>query len=745
MGKESVKLIDFTKLGIDTKLFSPAANYFKKHGRYYDHTDFEYWDEEYRRCVEGYSVTSKTTGHTVSITGEHYCYLNYCRIKLTDDPDKNKQKKVLYKKAITKEYTFADFWDGDYIYYWLKIIARFGASDYPQVKKDGGLTLEEFNNLHLPDEIRIKAYTFEDEDVEKGKVFTLYGSGKNLVIGKKRRGGYSYKMANGGSRRYHFFRKATTLLAAYDATYLMDDALMTKTVECIDHIDKYTPFTKGRVINLDDHKQCGRKQKIGGDADGVGGVEVISGRLSQVIAGSFRANKALARGKDADEIYVEESGKAPNLLEFTDATMDTLSDGIYSSGQIIWFGTGGGDNTDWEGFKTIFYNPSKYNCLEFENVWDEDGRGTYCGLFIPDYWTNVGFITENGESLVELAKEYEIEFQKVEYIDKGDIRGLVARRMEHPHSPAHAFAVSSHNIFDVTSIREWRLKVERERLHTNLANVGKFVIKDDGTLKFELDNTLSPFWEYPIDKNTPNKTGAVVIWYEPLKTGGIVPAFRYIIDVDSYRYDESTGASVGACYVKIRPSENVPFNLDNRIVAQYIGRPRTKEDFCKIVFQLADYYNAKIGYENDDQTLLDYAKQKRFELHRYFEDEFQLAFDEKIATSKSGVKGRKFGMHIGSGKLNARKYTGDEYIKDWIEEVRGTDSEGRQQLNLHTIYDIGLLKELESYNPEKGNFDRIAALRIMMYHEREIVYTRRQEQVKKRQSQHDFFNHKMFA
>jgi hypothetical protein len=83
-------------------------------------------------------------------------------------------------------------------------------------------------------------------------------------------------------------------------------------------------------------------------------------------------------------------------------------------------------------------------------------------------------------------------------------------------------------------------------------------------------------------------------------------------------------------------------------------------------------------------------------------------------------------MHIGAGKLNERKYTGDEYIKEWLETRRTVDGEGRVQLNLHTIYDIGLLKELESYNPEIGNFDRIAAFRIQRYHSRELVYQRRE-------------------
>lgn len=707
----SKKLIDFTSLGIDTKKFSIAAQYYLKNNHYPDFNDVDWWDTNLVYLRNGYEIEGKD-GIKIKITGEHFGYLNFCKIKLTEDADKNKAKKVLYKKAITKRSTFPAFWDGDYIFYWCKYIARWGASDYPEVKKNGGLTLEEFANLRLPEEIKIKPYTFEVDNV----TYTLYGSGKNVVVGKKRRGGYSYKMGYAGAHRYHFMQgKSTTLLAAYDNKYLIEDALMTKTVECLDFIDSETAYYKQRIKNELDWKKSGRKETING-------VEVEKGKLSQILTAVFRANTGALRGKDADEIYIEEAGKAPNLLETINATLDTLGDGVYSSGQMIIFGTGGGDNSNWEGFQEIFYNPSKYNCLEFENTWDENALGTYCGLFIPDYWTNVGWITENGESLVELAKQYEKEYQYEMYISKGDVKGLIARRMEHPHCPAEAFAVSNNNIFDVPSIRDWRVKLERENLHNNMSNIGYFSIGENGKLKYNLSNEKQPYWDYPV-KGTGDKTGSIVIWQPPIKTNGEIPANAHIIDVDTYRFDDSTGPSVGACYVYLRSVMGIPQSKGDRLVASYIGRPRTKDEFCKQVFYLADYYNAKIGYENDDQTLLDYAKTNKLNLSKYFESEFELAYDEKLKTANGNVS-RRYGMHIGSGKLNERKLTGDEYIKEWLETVRHTTETGETILNLHTIYDIGLLKELESYDPVKGNYDRVAAFRITMYHIRELSYKR---------------------
>jgi hypothetical protein len=53
--------------------------------------------------------------------------------------------------------------------------------------------------------------------------------------------------------------------------------------------------------------------------------------------------------------------------------------------------------------------------------------------------------------------------------------------------------------------------------------------------------------------------------------------------------------------------------------------------------------------------------------------------------------------------------------------VRATDFDGNEIKNLHTIYDIGLLDELIKYIEGK-NYDRVASMRLTMYHFREIMY-----------------------
>ena len=90
--------------------------------------------------------------------------------------------------------------------------------------------------------------------------------------------------------------------------------------------------------------------------------------------------------------------------------------------------------------------------------------------------------------------------------------------------------------------------------------------------------------------------------------------------------------------------------------------------------------------------------------------------DKKELRSKT-VK-RQYGMHM----TEQRKRQGELYIRDWLITPRSTDVDGKKTLNLHKIYDLAFLQELIKFN-HKGNFDRVMAFMIGMYHTRELYNT----------------------
>ena len=72
---------------------------------------------------------------------------------------------------------------------------------------------------------------------------------------------------------------------------------------------------------------------------------------------------------------------------------------------------------------------------------------------------------------------------------------------------------------------------------------------------------------------------------------------------------------------------------------------------------------------------------------------------------------RQKGMHMSK----PLKLYGEELIKMWLLEPY--EKEGL--LNLHKIRSVALLKELVSYN-DTGNFDRVMALMMVVYHLEEV-------------------------
>jgi hypothetical protein len=151
------------------------------------------------------------------------------------------------------------------------------------------------------------------------------------------------------------------------------------------------------------------------------------------------------------------------------------------------------------------------------------------------------------------------------------------------------------------------------------------------------------------------------------------------------------------------------------IVASYIGRPNSTDEYNENLFKLAQYYNAKIGFENDRGDVISYAKRMR--LLQYLEEEFEIEYNSNMP--KSSVK-RGYGMHM----TPQRKAQGELYLRDWLKTQRGRTMNGEYKLNMHLIYDPALLEELIKYNRD-GNFDRAMALMVGMYFLKEIEYKQR--------------------
>lgn len=666
----------------NTHEFSRAGKHFLEHGFYCGDPQgsaayFEYWAEELRRCTDGYSVGD------VSITGHHYFYLNYVQIKLTDKGNK-------------KIVSFPNFWDGDYEYFWLQEIAR--------------------NGIDPVDYERLNLSTFVDKAHMDGS--------RHLIVGKARRKGFSYKNAALVTNTFNTERNSYTLLCAFDKKYLYPKGIMAMVTDNMNFLNEHTGWAKRRqVVDKQNHRRASYLEYMSGQ-------QVEKGYKSEVEAITFKDNPDAARGKDASIVIFEECGAFDNLKASYLATKPTVEDGGITTGQMILFGTGGDMAGGTIDFESMFYNPEAYNLLPITNIWDDGADHTTCGYFFPAFKNKIGHMDVNGNSDMVGARQSEDAKREQIKRDSKDAGVLDKHITEYPFTPKEAFLQHTSNIFPTATLLEWRNELMRSGMFKSLAVAGHLIQGKDG-VKLKPDDRLRPVLKFPVQRGD-DTTGCVVMYQSPYKENGEVPRDLYIIAHDPYAQD-GRGQSLGAAYVIKRV--NALSQPDDMIVASYIGRPDTQDEYNNTLFLLAKYYNARIGFENDRGEVIPFAKRHKLMQHLLPEVEI---FD-KTDNVRIRKLGRSYGMSMGSKE---RKGQAEIYLRDWLKTPRGRDESGEIRLNLHQIYDIALIDELVKYN-RRGNFDRVSALMVGMFHLKDL-HTR-EVQVVEEQSADTFFDRAFFS
>ena len=523
---------------------------------------------------------------------------------------------------------------------------------------------------------------------------------KHMIVLKARRKGYSYKAGSMLARNYFFVKNSKNFVFAAQKEYLIGDGLLSKAWEFLSFIDDNTAWAQPRLRDREMSKMSGYKKKVNG-------IEIEMGMKSQIMGVSLKDAPDKVRGKAGELVFFEEAGSFPGLLKAWEVTMPTMRQGAKTLGLMVAFGTGGTEGADFEAMEEIFYNPEAYDCIAYENVWDKGAVGTTCGYFIPIQTNLDGFIDSDGNSLETTAVEYEKSMREKK---KGaaDAKSLDQYIAEHPFSPQEATLQVTANLFDVASLQEQYNKIKVHNLHS-IGTVGEFYYDSKSKVKFRPNPSLKQVTRFP-HRREDNNTGAVVIYESPYKNEEQqVPINMYVLCHDPYGQSQAAdSSSLGAAYVIKRP--NNLSRPDDMIVASYVGRPGSSDEFNRNLFMLSDYYGCKIGFENDRGEIIAYAKRHR-KLHK-LQEEFEM-LDKKELQSKK-VR-RQYGMHM----TEQRKRQGEIYIRDWLINPRGRDENGKKLLNLHKIYDPALLQELIKFN-HKGNFDRVMALMIGMYHTREL-------------------------
>lgn len=430
----------------DADFFRQPALHYMKHGCYTflkpnsnPNSEFrKFWDEEIRRCYEGY--VRHSDGEWV--TGYCYWFLNYCPMMV------NKLIEGT-KKAIRTE-SFPFFFEG---IYW------------------------RFHYLHQAREAGNHAIELAKRGA--GKSYGLASiMSHNLILGE-----------NEDSKK-----RVITVLTAYQKEYLSDskDGTLSKFKPEINFVFSNTPFPRLMLKNSPNEMtwQMGYKDEYG----------IERGSLNQVMAVSAKDDSEKLRGKRG-WILFEEMGSFKGLLSLYDITRKSVEDGDYTFAMMYLIGTAAEDESDFSSAKTLLYNPEGYNIYHIDNVFDRSNRGKKnFGFFFPSYINRAGCYNKDGVSDVVKALLEILMFRyKAKY--SADPKSVLRLIAEDPITPEEAIIKVKAAYFPITALTERLSQIDTDPNILNNSYVGSLTMTSSGEVKY-VPTSDEPIRKYGVSNNT---------------------------------------------------------------------------------------------------------------------------------------------------------------------------------------------------------------------------------------------------
>jgi len=687
------------------KDFIAPSNHFRKHGCYTfapeDTLVYErYWDDIEDKIENGFVYEG------VRITGRHFFTINFGRFLAipVDEFGKPTSKR--------KVWTFLRFIDIQfYIFHELEEVMLDGI--YSNIKS---------YRKWFPTKLADDYYALTP---------------KSFVASKARRKGWSAIIGTGIFNYNFTFKEGSTnfIVAGEKSHYGPIRKAIANTKS---FIDKYTPWIRRTdVIGQREHMVASVKIKD------EYGIETEEGYLSELKYESFKDNPFKSIGESAYVINIEEPGKFSNLLEaYPISIQPLLRDGETIIGSCIVGGTAGDlEAGGSEGIYNMMMAPEAYGFKGYENIYEENPREDKVGFFIDDLWYSPVKLLKSEILHYSKSKKTKLylELFKSRYVDTVDEFGNSYRYLskiilkekrkiqkgtsitsyqkfitQQPLYLSEAFLVNETSPFEVLMAKE-ALGILKARTRRNWES-GLFYYGKANKVKWKRDFGLNPIIEFPHHENE-DLAGCWVLYQHPVKTKVIdeisgdykeeIMSWRYIAGTDPIDFgtEETSGSkdnkhSLAATYIIDALTRN--------IVAEYIGRPRTSEEYFEQLIRGLEYYNAILLYENNLKGLFSYFKSKN--------KLYLLASEPDSLKDRTGYKpnNRIKGFHA-TKQINSHAR---ELINRWtLEEVIiGQDENSGEKIietRMFTIPSIGLLQEIIAWN-NRGNYDRISGLGAAM-------------------------------
>jgi hypothetical protein len=431
--------------------------------------------------------------------------------------------------------------------------------------------------------------------------------------------------------------------------------------------------------------------------------------LKGVLKGtSFEKDPTAGVGGPCTYFFHEEAGIAPHMMETYGYMKPALKSGMITTGTFIAAGSVG-DLDQCEPLRKMIIHPEANDVFYVESDLIDDKK-TFgkSGLFIPEQWSMPPYVDEYGNSQVEEALKALDEYfaKKKKDLSPEDFQLELS---QHPRNIEEAFATRTVSVFPMHLVNAQKRRIEEKEYSIEYVELNK---NADNTFVAEKSKKI-PIKEFPISKNTEDKTGVIVVYEKP------DPAARwgtYYASIDPVSQGKtSTSESLCSIYVYKIPievtridGEDVKTYIEpDKIVASWCGRFDDVNKTHERLEHIIEWYNAWTVVESNVPGFITHMIKKKKQ--KYLVPKSQVTFRKDIEYAQSVYEeygwrntGTLFKSHILPYLIDFCKEELDTETKDDGSVVRTT-------YGIERIPDIMAMVEMTHYR-EGLNVDRLIAL-----------------------------------
>lgn len=427
---------------------------------------------------------------------------------------------------------------------------------------------------------------------------------------------------------------------------------------------------------------------------------------------SFEKSPTTGVGGPTKYFFHEEAGIAPKMNQTYEYLRPALRSGMITTGTFIAAGSVG-DLSQCDPLKKLILHPEANDIYAvFSDLIDNKGTIGTTGLFIPEQWSMPPYVDKYGNSQVpEALKALDDLFAK--WKKELDPQEYQLRISQHPRNVKEAFDFRTLSLFPAHLVTGQMHRIDDKEYPYEFLDIYRNI---QGGVEVQTTSKL-PIMEFPVTKNTEDKTGTLVVWERPVKD----PEFgMYYASIDPVSEGKTTTSeSLCSIYIYKTPVEVTKNNGSeiqtyierDKIVAAWCGRFDDIKKTHERLELIIEWYNAWTIVENNIPQFITYMIDRKKQ--RYLVPRSQILFLKDIGANANVYQeygwrntGTLFKSHMIS-------YAIDFLTEELDQEVTSEGKVVKTTYGIERIPDPMLLKEMMEYR-DGVNVDRLVSFAALI-------------------------------